>query len=214
MLKAVLIFLFLFWFCCDQCVQFVYFGFFFRFDLPYGKVFEDSTSVEAFRKCKKIEAVGLYRKVKVLGKAILGIFPQSRVVYLGCGRTWFWGPRAGNIVCAENRRACEWWSGLTERERKNERLKEDNFRRMWNAGPYPVSALWSYRRLRNRFLREFKRDFVPEFSVGDSNLSSTFFFNNVFKCLRECHIRDKFGHLTFEGLRFVGKRFEELYVNS
>ena len=133
----------------------------------------------------------LFKSFVCLGKSFLCQFPQACIIYLGPGRTWYSGPQTspqkfrkrehfGYLVSFQTRKINSFGSWT---------LKQTQQRKMKCLHSSHISLLPVYRSLRNRFLQIVKKNHIREFPLYSHLLApKKFFFNNVFRCLRERHI--------------------------
>jgi hypothetical protein len=159
----------------------------------------------------------LFHSFLCVGKSFLCQFPQACIIYLGPGRTWYSGPQItpqivqkpkhfGYLVSLRTRKINSFgsWTQKQTEQRKIKCLRSSQ-----------ICILPVYRSLRNRFVQIIKKNHIREFPLYCHLLApKKFFFNNIFRCLRECHIYDQFGHLSDSGNLLIIKRIESIFKLS
>lgn len=142
-------------------------------------------------------------------------FPQGPIIYLGCSRTWTFGPKhpllqsradtypARAMIRHSNRNQHRhhWAARNASTEgRKRQCLRFKNI----------IAALPVYRTLRMKFLKLLVKNRIPKYpSEPVPGALTGVFFNNVFAGMRESYINDQWGHLSHLGLKFLVKNLHK-----
>jgi len=159
------------------------------------------------REKKGITPDGIFQSFSKLCKSIHSVFPQGPIIYLGCSRTWLFGPKRAAFLPRRNafptvrfgqqsrrENPLQWASRHKSTEgRKRQCLRVKSF----------VLALPVYRLLRVKFLKIIQKNCVPKYPSKACGGLKGVFFNDVFAGMTESHIFDQWGHLSKSGFEFL-----------